>query len=175
MKINKEGLELVKEFEGLKLTAYLCPANVWTIGYGHTATARKGMTITAERAEELLRQDIERFEKAVSRLVKVPLNENQFAALVSFTFNLGEGALQRSTLLRKLNAGDYDSVPTELNRWNQAGGKVLNGLVRRRKAEGELFRKPVAASKAPVATPAPQQSKGLWDTVLELLGALGKK
>lgn len=172
MKINRAGLDLIKEFEGRKLNSYLCPGNVWTIGYGHTKTARPNQTITAERAEELLLQDIAEFEQAVLRNVTVPLNENQFAALVSFTFNLGERALKRSSLLRRLNAGDYASVPKELNRWVNANGKRLNGLIRRRKAEGELFMR-----TPPVAVPQPPQAKqkGLWELILDLLKALLRK
>ena len=138
-RVTQAGLDLVKEFEGFRANAYRCPAGVPTIGYGHTKTARMGMTITRERAEQLLRSDLFDAESAVSRLVKVPLSSNEFSALVSFVFNLGEGNFAKSTLLRKLNAGDKRGAADELPRWNKAGGKVLQGLVRRRAAERALF------------------------------------
>ena len=132
-------VSLIKEFEGLYLEAYLCPANKWTIGYGHTKTVRPGMKITERGAEELLRQDLAWCEDAVRENVKVPLTQNQFDALVSFVFNVGEGAFKKSTLLKKLNAGDYEGAANELLRWTRGGGKVLKGLVRRREAERQLF------------------------------------
>jgi lysozyme len=142
---SNKGLALIKEFEGLKLSAYLCPANVWTIGYGHTAAAgppsvRPGKTITQGEADDILRRDLVRYERGVERLVKVPLNQSQFDALVSFCFNVGEGALGKSTLLKKLNRGEYASVPGELMKWTKGGGKELPGLVRRRRAEAKLWR-----------------------------------
>lgn len=141
-RINEAGLALIKEFEGLRLTSYRCPAGVWTVGWGSTGPhVVPGMTITEEEAETLLRDDLRRFEEGVEQLVEVPLNDNQFAALVSFAFNLGLGALSGSTLLRLLNEGDYASVPAQLARWNKAGGKVLAGLSRRREAEGKLWSK----------------------------------
>jgi GH24 family phage-related lysozyme (muramidase) len=140
-KINQAGLELIKNFEGLKLEAYLCPAKVPTIGYGTTTGVKMGDRITAAQAEALLRKDVEKFEAAVRKLVTVPLNDNQFSALVSFTYNLGAGALQKSTLLKLLNQGDYESASQEFLKWNKAGGKVLTGLVRRRQAEQALFLK----------------------------------
>jgi lysozyme len=139
--ISKKGIDLIKEFEGEELTAYLCPAGVWTIGVGHTGDdVKSGLTISAAQSEALLRKDLTRFEKGVSRLVKVPLTQHQFDALVSFAFNLGLGALGRSTLLRLLNAGDYEGAADQFKRWNKAGGRVLAGLVRRRAAEAALFR-----------------------------------
>ena len=146
--INKRGLNLVKQFEGFYAEAYLCPAGVWTIGYGHTRGVRQGQVITAEMAETTLAQDLADAAEAVERLISVPLTDNQFAALVSFTFNVGDGNLQESTLRRKLNAGDYGDVPFELSRWNKATDPVsgekrtLRGLVRRRAAEGELWLTP---------------------------------
>lgn len=139
MKTSLAGIELIKEFESLRLSAYLCPANVWTIGWGHTEGVRKGDTITRAQADAYLAGDLFGFEQDVDRLVKVPLTQSQFDALVSFAFNIGVDALAKSTLLRKLNSGQYDAVPLELARWNKAGGKVLPGLVRRRKAEAELW------------------------------------
>lgn len=139
MKISQNGINLIKQFEGCKLIAYKCPAGVWTIGYGHTKGVVRGQKISPERAEKFLKEDIEQFEKGVNRHVSVPLNQNQFDALVSFTYNCGLGALQRSTLLKKLNAGDYAGAANEFPKWNKSNGKVLNGLVRRRAAERALF------------------------------------
>ena len=139
MQISKAGLDLIKQFEGLYLQAYRCPAGVPTIGYGHTAGVAMGQTITQQQADDYLRRDVRQFERAVSRLVRVPLTQGQFDALVSFAFNLGEGALAQSTLLRLLNAGDYAGAAAQFDRWNKAGGRVLPGLVRRRAAERALF------------------------------------
>ncbi len=139
MQISKAGLDLIKQFEGLYLNAYRCPAGVPTIGYGHTAGVAMGQTITQQQADEYLRRDVRQFERAVSRLVRVPLTQGQFDALVSFAFNLGEGALAQSTLLRLLNDGDHAGAAAQFDRWNKAGGRVLPGLVRRRAAERALF------------------------------------
>lgn len=138
-KINQAGVELVKSFEGFRERAYKDAAGVWTIGYGHTATVHPGMTVSREKAEALLRADLQVAESAVSRLVTVPLSDNEYAALVSFTFNLGQGALAGSTLLRRLNAGDKPGAAKEFGRWIHAGGRKLNGLLRRRYAEMTLF------------------------------------
>ena len=137
--INDVGLRLIKDFEGLRLNAYQDAVGVWTIGYGHTNTAYPGQRITTAQATALLRQDVANFENAVNRAVRVPLNENQFAALVSFAYNVGSGALNSSTLLRRLNAGDTFGAANEFLRWNRAGGRVLAGLTRRREAERSLF------------------------------------
>ena len=139
MQISKDGLDLIKQFEGLYLKAYRCPAGVPTIGYGYTAGVAMGQTITQQQADDYLRRDVRQFERAVARLVTVPLTQGQFDALVSFAFNLGEGALAQSTLLRLLNAGDYAGAAAQFDRWNKAGGRVLPGLVRRRAAERALF------------------------------------
>lgn len=139
MKTGVSGVLLIKSFEALKLNAYLCPARVWTIGYGHTKTAKAGMRITHEWALDLLRQDLQDAENSVNQYVKVKLTQNQFDALVSFVFNVGIGAFRKSTLLRLLNKGQYDAVPAQLMRWNRAGGKVLSGLTRRRAEEAALW------------------------------------
>ena len=145
MAINVASLNLIKSFEGCKLTAYLCPANVPTIGWGHTKTVTKAdvgkKTITQSEADALLLSDLVTYENAVKRLVKVPLSENQYGALVSFTYNLGQGNLANSTLLKKLNAKDYKGAADEFSKWTKVGGKTLNGLVRRRAAERALFLK----------------------------------
>ena len=134
------SLELIKTFEGLRLEAYLCPANIWTIGYGHTKTARKGMKITNAEAEELLTGDIAWVKSCVDTAVKTELNANQVAAVYSFIYNVGAGAFRSSTLLRKLNQDDHTGATDEFKRWNKGGGKVLAGLTRRRAAEAKLFR-----------------------------------
>lgn len=139
--INAAGLALVRAYEGLRLEAYQDGAGIWTIGYGHTEGVRRCDAISAERAEQLLEADLMEAEAAVSRLVRVPLTDNQFAALVSFVFNEGEGAFAQSTLLRKLNEGGYGLVPACLKSWIFAGGRVQPGLVRRRAAEAALWSK----------------------------------
>ena len=144
MQTSDKGIALIKEFEGCKLTAYQDSVGVWTIGYGWTKPVdgkpiRAGMTIKQETAERLLKTGMVSYESDVSRLVKVGLTQGQFDALVSFTYNLGARSLSTSTLLRKLNAGDYAGAADEFLRWNKAGGKVLNGLTRRREAERALF------------------------------------
>lgn len=144
MQTSDKGIALIKQFEGCKLTAYQDSVGVWTIGYGWTQpvdgkSIRAGMTIKQETAERLLKTGLVSYESDVSRLVKVGLTQGQFDALVSFTYNLGARSLSTSTLLRKLNAGDYVGAADEFIRWNKAGGKVLNGLTRRREAERALF------------------------------------
>lgn len=138
----KPGVELIKKFEGCRLEAYLCPAGVWTIGYGHTGpNVKAGLKITQADAEALLLSDIDRFARAVDTWIKVDLTNNQRCALISFTFNVGIGALQESTLRKRLNNGE-DPVKVameELPRWNKGDGKILEGLVSRRRAEVELF------------------------------------
>lgn len=138
-RINAAGLELIKSFEGLRLNSYQDAVGVWTIGYGHTRTAGPGQRISLAQATSLLRNDVATFEKAVSQAVRVPITENQFAALVSFAYNVGSGALNSSTLLRRLNAGDTLGAADEFLRWNRAGGRVLAGLTRRRVEERALF------------------------------------
>ncbi|KTI36939.1 lysozyme [Enterobacter cloacae] len=144
MQTSDKGIALIKQFEGCKLTAYQDSVGVWTIGYGWTQPVdgkpiRAGMTIKQETAERLLKTGLVSYERDVSRLVKVGMTQGQFDALVSFTYNLGARSLSTSTLLRKLNAGDYAGAADEFLRWNKAGGKVLNGLTRRREAERALF------------------------------------
>ncbi len=138
-RVNAAGVALVKDFEGLHLAPYLCPAKVWTIGYGHTRTVRAGMRISPEQADQLLADDLSLAARAVARLVRVPLNDNQFAALVSFVFNVGTTNFENSTLLKLLNRGWYEQVPAQLTRWNRASGEVLGGLARRRAAEARLW------------------------------------
>jgi lysozyme len=138
---TQDGIDLIKEFEGLHLATYRCPSKILTIGYGHTRTVREAMRITKDEAENLLAEDVRLFERGVSRLVKVPLNDNQFSALVCFSFNVGLGNLDASTLLKLLNRGWYEQVPVQLMRWDHANGEVMGGLARRRAAEGRLWNK----------------------------------
>ena len=139
MNISQEGLALIKKFEGCELEAYKCAAGVWTIGYGSTKGVKEGDTITQEEADNLLLHEMEEYEGYINNLVEVDLEQNQFDALVSWVFNLGPANLKASTLLKVLNAKDYEGVPTQIKRWNKAGGKVLQGLIRRREAESLLF------------------------------------
>jgi lysozyme len=168
VRTNKAGVDLIKRFEGLRLEAYVCPAGVWTIGYGHTEHVSPWMKITAHQADAILDVDLDKFERIVANAVKVPLSENQFSALVSFVFNVGPGAKGRrdgfvwlrngnpSTMLRRINAGDfgerrvepetggvyYTGAADQFGRWVSGGGKILPGLVARRAAERELFLRP---------------------------------
>lgn len=192
-RINDEGLEVIKRFEGKRLTAYRDPVGILTIGYGHTDAAgppqvRPGTVITEAQAEAILRQDLGQYERAVEEGVKVALSDNQFAALVSFTFNVGPANLAKSTLLKKLNAGDYDAVPGELVKWNRAGGKVLAGLTNRRAAESGLWAKgsPVSSRSVEPSKPASALAGTIvavgtggtlaavawWDRIVQFLSSL---
>ena len=139
MKISAEGLALIKKFEGCELEAYQDAVGVWTIGYGHIKGVKEGMTITKQQAEEMLLEELVEYENYVLEAVNHQLDQCMFDALVSWTYNLGPSNLNASTMLKVLNAGDYDAVPEQIKRWNKAGGKVLTGLVRRREAEALLF------------------------------------
>ena len=137
MQMSKEGIDaLLKKFEGCKLSSYRCPANVCTIGYGHTSAAGNpvvtdGMTITQKQCDDILRSDLVKYETAVHNMVQQPLNQHQFDVLVDFAYNAGIGALQKSSLLKKVNAAQFDDVPAELAKWTKNKGKVLPGLVKR--------------------------------------------
>jgi lysozyme len=148
LKISKTGLDLIKQFEGFSSTVYICPAGYPTIGYGHVVKPQEREQfaggITTEQAETLLRQDVQTAERGVLRLITVPLTDGQFDALVSFTFNLGAGALQRSTLRRKVNRGDHANVPAEFRKWVWAGERKLPGLVQRRLAESVFYQSTAA-------------------------------
>lgn len=195
MKTSPKGLAVIKEFEGLRLDAYLCPAGVWTIGYGHTAMAgpppvKRGDRITASQADAMLIRDLKQYEDAVSAAVKVPLNQGQFDALVSLCFNIGIGAFRGSTVVRRINAGRMADVPAALMMWTKAtvnGKKVdLPGLVRRRRAEAALWR---SLSEPAVTPPAgraevaqveeaetekpPAKSGTFWSIITSILGAGG--
>lgn len=140
MRTTAKGLALIKEFEGLRLEAYLCPAGVWTIGWGHTKGVEKGDRIDISAAEKYLREDIEEAERGIEKLVKVKLNDNQFSALVSFVFNFGETKFRSSTLLRVINTDPHSpNVAVQFRRWVYADGKISQGLIRRREAEVKLY------------------------------------
>lgn len=149
--ISKKGVELIKSFEGFAPLEYTCVAGKRTIGYGHVlGPEEKYVCGVCEReAEQLLKQDLDIAEKAVEKLVEVPLSDCQKDALVSFVFNVGIRAFQKSTLLKELNAGRYDRVPRQLQRWIYVNGRPCGGLIRRRQAEAALFAKP-AGRKRPV-------------------------
>ena len=134
-----EGLSLIKKFEGCELEAYQCSAGVWTIGYGHTKGVTPSDSISQEEAEQMLVDELHEYESYVNEYVTVPLSQNQFDALVSWVYNLGPANLKASTMLKVLNSGEYEDVPAQIKRWNKAGGKVLEGLIRRREAEACLF------------------------------------
>lgn len=172
-RIGAAGLSLVKQFEGFGPKWYPDPAHGWkvpTIGYGHTDAAgepkyaaTKSIVLTEATATDILRRDMQKYADAVSKAVKVPLTDNQFDALVSWCYNVGPGAVAGSTLVRKLNAGDYAAVPSELAKWNKAGGKPLNGLTRRRAAEAVLFTRKAAQAgipSQPFPAPMPKPAAG---------------
>ena len=139
MHISAEGMALIKKFEGCELDSYRCSADVSTIGYGHTKGVSDGDSCTQEEADQMLTEDLEEFEGYVEKLVTVDLEQNEFDALVAWTFNLGPTNLKNSTMLKELNAKNYKKVPSEMKRWNKAAGNVLKGLIRRREAEALLF------------------------------------
>ena len=139
MNTRAEGIALIKKFEGCELEAYQCSAGVWTIGYGHTKDVEEGDTISKDQAEEMLVEELHEYENYINEYVNVALSQNQFDALVSWVYNLGPANLKASTMLKVLNDGKYEDVPYQMKRWNKAGGKVLDGLVRRREAEALLY------------------------------------
>lgn len=166
MKISEKGIALIKKYEGLRLTSYRCPAGIWTIGWGHTRTARPNQSITASEADQLLRSDLKQFENGVKAFVKVPLNQNQFDALVSLSFNIGITAFSRSTLLMLLNEGNYSKASNQFDRWVKANGITLPGLVTRRAEEKELFLLPVEESMSNANT---KRIEALTETFLKKL------
>jgi len=139
MNISQEGISLIKKFEGCELEAYKCAAGVWTIGYGHTKDVKENDVITKEEAESMLVHELQEYCNDVDIAVKVDLKQNEFDALVSWTYNLGPTNLNSSTMLRVLNEGKHDEVPAQIKRWNKANGQVKEGLVRRREAEALMF------------------------------------
>ena len=157
MRINAKALDLIKEFEGLRLDAYKDSVGIWTIGYGTTAAAglgiepRPGQRITQAEAEWYLQKGVTKFADSIFPYFNAPLNENQFGACVSLAYNIGPGAFKRSSVLRHINAGDMDKAADSFLLWNKAGGKVLRGLERRRAAERALFITPTGKTTAPIA------------------------
>ena len=139
MRISTVGVDLIKEFEGCKLEAYQCSADVWTIGYGHTRHVSKGDTISQDQADKYLLDDIAWVEVHCDRLITVPLNQHQHDAIVSWCYNLGCGNLRASTMLRVINAGEFDKVSEQIVRWDNVNGQPVAGLTRRRSAEAVLF------------------------------------
>lgn len=148
MKISQRGIDLIKHFEGLRLDAYLDSVGIPTIGYGHTKGVKLGDKITEEKAEELLREDLEEFERGVTSKIR-KATQNQFDAMVCFAFNVGLGNFSKSSVLKWFNLGEYQTAADSFVLWNKAGGKELPGLTRRRKAERELFlSKPIELADA---------------------------
>ncbi len=144
MKMTDAGLSLIKGFEGFRGTAYRCPSGVWTIGYGHTSQAgppavTRGMRLSEPEAENVLRADVDAFARGVTAELRRDISDAQFSALVSFAYNVGLGAFRSSSVLKAVNAGDFDAVPRRLGLWVKGGGKLLPGLVKRRAAEAEMF------------------------------------
>ena len=145
MKLNEAGLNIIKHYEGYSSSVYCCPAGRWTIGWGSTwdnkgrPIKKTQEDISQDYAEKLLLREIRHTDHAIDKLVTAELNENMYSALTSFIYNVGSGNFQRSTLRMKLNRGDYQGAADELPKWRKAGGRVLKGLVRRRKSERDLF------------------------------------
>ena len=137
--ISEKGIKLLKDFEGFRTHAYQDSVGVWTIGYGHTKGVTPNMVISTAEGEEMLVEELKEYENYVDDLVKVPLDQHQYDALVSWVYNLGPTNFRSSTMLRVLNEGKYEEVPNQIRRWNKAGGKELDGLTRRRNAEAERF------------------------------------
>lgn len=166
--------DIIKACEGLRLDAYLCPANVWTIGYGHTRTAKSGLHIDESEAENLLRIDLAQTELFVSRYIRLELNQNQFDALCSLVFNIGPGNFKASTLRMKLNRGDIEGAAAEFPKWRKAGGRVLPGLVKRRLMERDLFLQPLEQAlfeQSPSPTPQKQCHQPSESPRYSILGA----
>lgn len=170
-KISQAGLDLIKQFEGCRLVAYQCSAGVWTIGYGHTAGVHRGMKITQAQAEAYLKQDVAKFEKYVNNASYVPftdkLNQNQFDALVSFAFNLGQGNLMKLCKGRTIN-----QVPAAMPQYCKANGKTLPGLQRRRKAEATLYNKKVQSCTGATTTTVKESEDYSMNTIKK--GSKGK-
>lgn len=178
MSVNQATLNLIKQFEGCKLTAYQDIVGVWTIGYGTTAMAdvgivpAKGMTITQERAEDLLRLGVDKFAATVNALITAKVNANEFGACVSLAYNIGPNAFAKSTVLRELNAGHKDKAAAAFRMWNKAGGQVVKGLVNRREAEIKLFLTPPAADMHTVALSEKAQAESTLAAIFHAIAAI---
>ena len=182
MKVTQEGLDLIKQHEGFRGTAYRDAVGVWTIGYGHTSMAGKPevtpkLIISRAAAEEILRRDVEKFASGVAELVRVDLGDQQYSALVSFAYNVGLGNFKSSSVLTAVNRSDFEAVPRRLGLWTKAGGKVLPGLVKRRAAEGAMFVSQARSADpaAPLDIPAGKpslHSKTIWSAACAALLSL---
>jgi lysozyme len=177
MFMTEEGLDLIRQFEGFRGAAYRDPVGVWTIGYGHTSMAgapevTPGLTISEAEGAEILARDVDQFARGVRALLRVELSDGQFSALVSFAYNVGLGALKKSSVLTAVNARDFAAVPRRLQLWVKAGGHVLPGLVKRRAAEGALFAASLAVAVQPTVVKPVQQSKTVWSAVVVMLLAV---
>ena len=157
MQLVKGGVDLVKEFEGCRLEAYLCPAQVWTIGYGRTTGVSSGDKITQHQAEEFLMEELQSFARDVKRLLKIELNPAQFSALVSLAYNVGVGAVSRSRCLKRLHERNWAAMKIEWMDFNKAKGVELPGLTRRRAAELKLFFNGESSSAAPTSSTKPKR------------------
>ena len=177
--INQAGIDLIKRWEGCKLKAYKCSAGVWTVGYGLTSRAGfievgPDTVLTQEEADWYLEKVVDDFSSKISPMITAPINENQFAAFVSLAYNIGVGAFQKSSALRRFNAGQIMEVPAAMRMWKKAGGKVVQGLVNRREAEVKLFLTPVV--EKPVASQGrskPTQSRTVQASVVQGASAVG--
>ena len=175
MRVSDEGMDLIKQFEGLRQIAYRDAVGVWTIGYGHTSMAGEpavtpGLKLTRQECAEILARDVATFSKGVAEQLRVPLNDAQFSALVAFAYNVGLGNLRKSSVLAAINAGDFAAVPRRLALWIKAGGRVLPGLVRRRAAEAALFMgQGTAVANQPIAHVEGKpmgRSKTVWSAAI---------
>jgi lysozyme len=184
MKMTSKGLALIKRYEGFRSRAYRDAVGVWTIGYGHTSRAgppnvSAGMVISRKQAEKILTRDIDRFARTIRPMIKVDLTNEQFSALVSFAYNVGPAGFARSSVLKAVNAGQFDNVPHRLSLWVKAGGRTLKGLVRRRAAEGELFIKSKPSGEKrkhrpvkPVHGKPPEKSTTILAAIVSALAGL---
>lgn len=174
MMMTDEGLDLIKLSEGFRAAAYRDPVGVWTIGFGHTSMTglpevNPGLTVSMTEAEVMLARDVEQFANGVRALVRVQLSDGQFSALVSFAYNVGLGALKKSSVLTAVNARDFAAVPRRLQLWTKAGGHVLPGLVKRRAAEAALFVSASGVAVQPSVSKPVQQSKTVWSAAVVML------
>ncbi len=177
MFMTEEGLDLIRQFEGFRAAAYRDPVGVWTIGYGHTSMAgapevHAGLTISEVEGAEILARDVDQFARGVRALLRVELSDGQFSALVSFAYNVGLGALKKSSVLTAVNSRDFAAVPRRLQLWTKAGDRVLPGFVKRRAAEGALFAASVVVAIQPSVVKPVQQSKTVWSAVVVMLLAV---
>lgn len=178
MNVNRATVDLVKQFEGFRADAYRCPAGVWTIGYGTTASAgvgivpKAGMTISEKDAEGYLHATLELFSSEIEDFITAPINENEFGAFVSLAYNIGPGAFKKSSALSAFNAGDKDKAANAILLWNKARGKVLKGLTRRREAERKLFLTPVGSVR-PKGRAHPAQSTTVQASAVQLVSGAG--